>query len=285
MRRYSLYRILVIIMLIISLSSIIAMVAYSYTKDNSEQIVSQLPIPVKIKTVKKPNVNKALTTLFSIPASDNKIKVNKDTLASLWFEKSFNDGLNKYHAIFIKNQMVDSETHEIYGSHADAPIISAVVYTLNKGEWVLASAQENIGVFGSWGDTPPIKQVQLLTLAKGNIALLLDISYSGQGYTKSGKTIFSYYQNNWTQLGYLPTSGDNSGVCDDTVKDDLLLSACWSFNGTVNLAENNSSSTYTDIIVKRTGTMEGENRKIIPVKNSLYSFNGEEYLEVDNGED
>ena len=285
MSHSSSYRTLGFIVSIISLSGIIAMAVYFYTKDDSNhQIVSQLPLPEKIKIINDPNIDEALAVLFTSKKVDkNKVKVDKDTLASLWFKQSFHDGINKYHAIFIKNQMVD-ESNEVYGSHADAPIISSVVYKLIKHKWVLTSQQENIGLFGSWGDAPEIKEAKILALAKGNIALLLDISYSGQGYTNSGKTIFAYHQDNWAQLGYLQTAGDNSGVCDNEVEDDELLSACWEFKGKISLAENNDNSDYPDVIVNRTGTMAGKNGQIIPVKNSLYTFNGEEYLEFSDGE-
>ncbi len=284
MSHFPFYRTLGFIVSIISLSGIVTMAVYFYTKDDSSnQIVSQLPLPEKIEIINKPSINDALIALFTREKVNNsKVKVDKDTLASLWFKQSFNDGMNKYHAIFIKNQMVD-ESNEVYGSHADAPIISSVVYKLIENKWVLASKQENIGLFGSWGDAPEVKKAEILTLAKGNLALLLDISYSGQGYTNSGKTIFAYHQDSWTQLGYLQTEGDNSGVCDDEAEGDELLSACWEFKGKISLAKENNGSDYPDVIVNRAGTMAGENGQIIPVKNSLYTFNGEEYLEFSDG--
>jgi hypothetical protein len=284
MSRFSSYRTLGFIVLIISLSSIVVMAVYFSTKEDSgHPIISQLPLPKKVEILNNPSIDDALAVLFtSAKVKDSKVKIDKDTLASFWFAQSFNDGINKYHAIFIKNQMVD-ESNEVYGSHADAPIISSVVYKLIENKWILASKQENIGLFGSWGDTPEVKEVEILPLAKGNFALLLDISYSGQGYTNSGKTIFAYHQDSWAQLGYLQTEGDNSGVCDDEAEEDELLSACWEFKGKISLAKDNDGSDYPDVIVNRTGTMAGENGKIIPVKNSLYSFNGEEYLEFSDG--
>jgi hypothetical protein len=271
----------VIMLVIIIVSLIIATAIYIYKQNSStNQIITQLPLPIKVKVIKIPDVNTALTALFSLATRNNQLKINQETLASLWFEQSFNDGINQYHVIFIKNQMVDAETDEVYGSHADAPIISAVVYRLTDDEWQLVSKQKNIGNFGSWGNTPTIKKAPLFLLAKGNATLLLAISYSGQGYTNSGKTIFSYYQNRWTQLGYLQTEGDNSGVCDDETKADELLSACWSFTGETSLAEENNVTNYPNISVKRTGTMAGATGKIIPVTDSLYRFNGEKYIEV-----
>jgi len=285
MRHFSSYRTLGFIVSIISLSGIVIMTVYfSPKEDSGHQIISQLPLPKKIEIIKKPNVNDALAILFtSAKVKDHKVKINKDTLASFWFAQSFNDGIHKYYAIFIKNQLV-GESNEAYGSHADAPVISSVVYKLLENKWVLASKQENIGLFGSWGDVPEIKAAEILPLAKGNLALLLDISYSGQGYTNSGKTIFAYHQDSWAQLGYLQTAGNNSGVCDNEAEDDELLSACWEFKGKISLAEDNDGSDYPDVIVNRTGTMAGEDGQIIPVKNSLYTFNGEEYLEFSDGE-
>jgi hypothetical protein len=281
------YRTLGVIVSIISLSGVVAMGVYFYAKnDSNPQIISQLPLPKKIEILNDPNTDDALAALFtSAKVNNGKVKINKDTLASLWFAQSFHDGINKYHAIFIKNQMVD-ESNEVYGSHADAPIISSIVYKLIENKWVLASKQKNIGLFGSWGNTPNIKAPEKLLLAKGNFALLLGISYSGQGYTNSGKTIFAYHQNSWVQLGYLQTEGDNEGVCDNEteITDDELLAACWRFQGKISLVENNEASNYPDVIVNRTGTMAGEKGQIIPVRNSLYRFNGEEYLEFSDGD-
>ncbi|MDQ7090140.1 MAG: hypothetical protein Q9M50_05775 [Methylococcales bacterium] len=286
MKRFSSHRTVVVIVLMISLSSILTIALYFHSEDNSEPIVAEFPLPAHVNVLKKPTVSAALTALFAMEVANNKVNVNDQTLASFWFEHPFDDGLHKYHAIFIKNQMVDSETHDIYGSHADAPVISAVVYRLTGAQWVLVSKQKNIGSFGSWGDTPTIKRVNFLPLAKGNMALLLDISYSGQGYTNSGKTIFAYHEDAWAQLGYLQTDGDNSGVCDDeTEEEDELLSACWLFKGKITLAEPIDNDDYPDVIVKRTGTMSDENGQIIPVKNSRYAFNGEEYLEISEMDD
>lgn len=282
-------RSLTIVLSIIGLSTAIAGTAYYYKFSNEPEkteiknIISPvIPTPPPTKPLlKTPAAHEALTALFSITTSSNQLKTSENKLASLWFEKSFNEGEDKYHVIFIKNQIVD-ESNEVYGSHADAPVISAVVYKLEAEKWTLVSKQKEIGVFGSWGDAPEVEDIQPLQLAKGHTAFLLDIAYSGQGYTNSGKTIFSYRDKQWSIRGYLQTGGDNSGVCDDEAKEDEFLSACWQFDGKVTLAENSKNSDYPDLQVSRSGTMSDENGNIIPVSNSVYSFNGEEYLEAES---
>lgn len=273
-------RTLIFILSVVVLSSVVATAGYFYGEIESSPApaISKITKPVVLQPLKRPDANQALTALFALPASENKVKTAKDKLASLWFERSFSDGSNKYHTVFIKNQMVDPETNEVYGSHADAPFISAVVYKLTERKWELLSKQTDIGVFGSWGDAPPVKQAQQLQLATGNTALLLDISYSGQGYTNSGKTIFAYHDNSWKLLGYLQTGGNNEGVCDDEAKEDEFLSACWQFEGKVSLSQNTEEDIYPDVVVSRSGTMSDDSGKIVPVENSVYSFNGEEYL-------
>ena len=308
MSRFSQSSLVIIMALIISLGSIIAIAFHFLTIEDKSILappVSTATIQVPAdSSITRPTGNDALAALFSLPVSDNKVKIDKDNLASLWFEQSFDDGVHQYHTIFIKTQIVedmslkvttdddesvnaqadDEEFEEdFYGGHADAPLISAVVYKQVNGKWEVASKQKNIGVFGSWGNAPKIKQAQLLKLAKGNVAFLLDISYSGQGYTHHGKSVFSYYENAWVQVGYLQTGGNNAGVCDDASEDaDELLLACWHFNGKISLAENEDAlDDYPDLIVNRTGTMMGgENGRVVKVKDSLYGFNGEEYLEL-----
>ncbi len=308
MSRFSQSSLVIIMALLISLSGLIALAFHFLTTD--DKAISTPPISTATthvpadSSVKRPNANDALAALFSLPVSDNKVKIDKDNLASLWFEQSFDDGVHQYHTIFIKTQIVEDKTikvkegidevvntqaddedleEDVYGGHADAPEISSVVYKQVNGKWEVASKQKNIGTFGSWGNAPKIKKAQLLKLAKGNMALLLGISYSGQGYTHYGKSVFSYYENEWVQVGYLQTGGNNAGVCDDESEDiDELLLACWSFKGKVNLAENKDAlDDFPDIIVNRTGTMMGgENGRVIKVKDSLYGYNGEEYLEI-----
>ena len=92
----------------------------------------------------------------------------------------------------------------------------------------------------------------------------------------------SVSQNSWKLLGYLQTGGDNKGVCDDEATKDELLSACWKFEGKISLSKNIDANTYPDVIVSRSGTMSDDNGKIIPVQNSVYSFNGEQYLVTDD---
>ncbi|MCK4493209.1 MAG: hypothetical protein KAU26_04090, partial [Methylococcales bacterium] len=192
MSRFSQSSLVVIMALIISLGSIIAIAFHFLTiEDNSipppmvSTATTQVPAD---SSIIRPTGNDALAALFSLPVSDNKVKIDKDNLASLWFEQSFDDGVHQYHTIFIKTQIVedtsiknkisdeDLSEEDVYGSHADAPLISAVVYKQVNEKWEVASKQKNIGVFGSWGNAPKIKQAQLLKLAKGNMALLLDIS-------------------------------------------------------------------------------------------------------------
>ena len=275
----------VIILSIIMLSSVLGVTAYFYTPESQQvddiEVVSKIAAPMVLKTIKTPDSNEALTALYSIVSKNKQVKPAKDMLASVWFEQSFSDEQVEYHVVFVKNQMVDPENGEIYGSHADAPVIGAVVYKLIDGNWQLLSKQKEIGHIGSWGDAPEIERAEIIALGKDNIGFLLDISYSGQGYTNAGKIIFSYRNHNWLQLGYLQTSGDNAGVCDDKAKEDEFLSACWRFDGNISLAENSSTTAYPDLQVVRKGTMTDDNGKIIPVKSSIYHFNGEEYTELD----
>ncbi len=278
----------VIIVSIIASATVMGAGAYFYHKFKTEtggqaKAISNITTPIPPKATATPDSNQALTALFSITTSNKQVKPSKDTLASVWFEQSFDDGLDKYHAIFIKNQMVDPDSNEVYGSHADAPIISAVVYKRVNGKWELVSKQAEIGAFGSWGDAPDVEKAQVLTLAKGNIAFLLNIGYSGQGYTNSGKTLFAFKNNKWSQLGYLQTGGDNAGVCDDEAKDDDFLSPCWKFEGEI-IAKNGANPDYPDLQVTRMGTMEDEEGKIVPVESSVYRFNGEEYREAGSEE-
>ncbi|MCK5925328.1 MAG: hypothetical protein KAG10_05495, partial [Methylococcales bacterium] len=147
MSRFSQGSLVTIMGLIITLSSIVVITLFLTTEDkpsSNEPPVSIATTQVPTDTsIDRPNGNDALAALFSLPVSDNKVKIDKDNLASLWFEQSFDDGVHQYHTIFIKTQIVEDVSIKIkknddddlvnaedddddfeddfYGGHADAP--------------------------------------------------------------------------------------------------------------------------------------------------------------------
>jgi hypothetical protein len=235
-----------------------------------------------INTIKTPPVAEALTTLFGVKTSSNQVANEPDQLSSLWFEQSFSHADKSFHAVFIKTQSLDSETKEVIDSHAAAVNVSIVIYQLINNQWQLFSKQLNVGEFGSWGDVPGLEKAQILQLSSDNLAFLIDSGFSGQGYTEEGKGLFSFNFNNktWKNLGFVQTGGDNEGTCSDhPAPDESFIHACWSFSGEITLAKTGKNPDYPDLLVKRRGTTSDDNNKIIPARDQLYTFNGEQYVE------
>jgi hypothetical protein len=282
------------VVLILSVTSLIATFAiagYFYLQQQKSVDNGTTASPLKTSTsisslnaIKTPTTAEVLTALFGVKTTSAKVANTADQLSSLWFEQSFEQNKNKFHAVFIKTQNIDPDSKEVMASHADSASISVVVYQWVAKQWQLFSKQTNVGNFGSWGDVPETKQVKTLQLSPDNIAFLIDSGSTGQGYTEDGKGLFSYNPKNktWKDLGFVQTGGDNAGACDDSPQPaDSMLSACWKFSGEITLTKAGKNPDFPDLLVKQKGTTSDDNNKIVLVSDRLYIFNGEQYVEAE----
>lgn len=274
-----------IALLVTSLIAALAVAGYFYQQHkiaNSHTPPSKKLAPIAVNAIKTPTAAEVLTDLFGIKTTSKQVTNAADQLSGPWFEQSFAQNNNKFHAVFIKTQSIDPDTKAVLDSHADAANISAVVYKRVGEQWQLFSKQTNIGSFGSWGDVPETKNVPTLQLSPDNLVFLIEGGSSGQGYTDIGKGLFSYNikTKTWKDLGFVQTGADNAGACDDSPQPkDSVLSACWKFTGEITLTKSGKNPEYPDLLVIEKGTTSDDNNKIIPVSNRLYIFNGEQYVE------
>ncbi len=256
---------------------------HTKTPKNTQINTKQLPvIAAKANLPKTPPAAEVLTELFGVKTTAAKVNNAADQLSSLWFEQSFSQNKDNFHAVFVKSQTIDPDTKAVADSHADGANISVVVYKLVDKQWQFFSKQLNVGSFGAWGDVPETKTVPTLQLSPDNIAFLIASGSSGQGYTEEGKGLFSFNpkQKVWKDLGFVQTGGDNAGACDDSPQPaDSLLSACWKFTGEITLTKTGKNPQYPDLLVIQKGTTSDDNNKVIPVSNRAYVFNGEQYAE------
>lgn len=233
--------------------------------------------------VNLPTVPEVLSTLFGVKTHSNTVENATNQLSSLWFTQSFTHDKDTFQAFFVKTQEIDPDSKSAVNSHADAANISVVVYQLKNKQWQLFSKQINVGSFGNWGDVQVIEKADTLKLSANTITFLMDGSWSGQGYTEEGKGLFNFEIKNkmWQYLGFVQTGMDNAGVCDDSPqpKKDDLLSACWKFTGEIRVSKRSKNINYPDLIVNRKGTSSDDTNKIVPAKEGLYVFNGEQYSE------
>jgi hypothetical protein len=270
-----------------SLLTTLGIAGYFYWQQKSV-VTDEVVTPVKkqpvatVPTKTTPATSEVLSTLFGIATTADKITNAADQLSSLWFEQTFTHDKNKFLAVFIKTQGIDPDSKTVFDSHADTANISVVVYQLIGEKWQFFSKQINVGSFGSWGDVPKTQNVPTLQLSSDNIAFLIDSGSTGQGYTETGKGIFSFNlkEKIWKDLGFVQTGGDNAGACDDSPQPaDSLLSACWQFSGEITLTQAGKNPDYPDLLVIEKGTTSDDNNKIISVSDRLYVFNGEQYIE------
>ncbi len=215
----------------------------------------------------------ALKELFGVTSSSGKVKTAKDKLSSVWFEQTFQDGKDNAHVIFTKIQTLDSNGN-IDDCHACSAAIGAITYKLIDNQWQIVSKQPKfVDSIGNWGDVPEIKQAEILQLSPNNPALLISESGIHMGITYEWTDLFTYYKNNWRNLGGIVTGYEDCSHSNE--KGDECRSG---YKGKISIVIGNKSD-HPDLLVTRTGTEADIKGNIVPAKNAIYVFNGKEYVE------
>jgi hypothetical protein len=236
------------------------------------------PNPKTSAVIPPPTVAQVITELFGKPSAN---KFDSDAAASLWFSQMFTQQQQQFYVFFIKMPTVDLETQEIYNSHADTMMLSAVVYKKVDNQWVLDAKKLNIAEMGSWGELPEIKQTPILALSPQNTVFLVENHYDSQGYNQTVVTLLSYSQQQWQDLGSIIIAADNQGSCEDqTSAQTTLLSSCWEYRGQITLVKSTDSLQYPDLKINYRGTWIDQHGNLSPIKNALYRFNGQHYAPV-----
>lgn len=239
------------------------------TPVNTQASVSQVAIDVPT-----PNKVDAFNTLFGVNTKHGKIKTAKYKISSIWFDKKLTYGTDTIYVVFTLTYNLNEATGDIDSCHACAPEIGAITYKKQANEWAVISKQPSFTSFGSWGEAGDVKPEPLL-LSKLTTSFLLDTSYGNTGMFTSGKTIFSFADDTWRDLGNITTEENNAGACDETVPPtDEFYRKCWAYEGKISIVPKQNTQ-YPDLLVTRTGTFsEGDT-----VKNQLYKFDGKSYVD------
>lgn len=221
----------------------------------------------------------ALSDLFGIASPDGKIMLTPSSRAEVWFAQSFSSGEEKIHVVFTKQVSVKKDGQIAEDSHASAPSIGAITYKLIDKQWLPVAKQKTFTTFGAWGETPDIKEADVLPLG-GTSSLLIESASFGQGYLYEGKTIFALEKTGWRDLGFVQTGGNNSGNCSDDPKDQQDgLSPCYSYSGKISVGQNEPNGQYPNLTISHTGTNRDANRKIVQATGESVKFNGKDYVQ------
>jgi hypothetical protein len=241
-------------------------------------IVRQKPITIIVPPtiIPPPSMTETFTALFGVSMTTE----IADQRSSLWFEQSFIHHDTRFHAVFIKTQLLDTKTKTLIDSHADGVILNVVVYQQVGRQWQLFAQQKNIGVWGEWGDVLETKQVPLLVLSDNVLAFLFEGGATGQGFSETGMGLFSFNFKDkaWKNVGFIKTGGDNSGACDDSPQSEDSMIPCWQYTGEITVTKIGENPDYPNLIVHHKGTTAGFDNKVIPMRNRVYFFNGEQYV-------
>ena len=264
--------ILIVIFGVLLIILAIAGVAGYFFLGNKAQItaISQEP------TTPVPSTELALQELYGIAPKNGKVRLKRNVMAEAWFAQTFDAGNEKTYVVFTTQAKVKQNGEIAEECHACSPSIGAITYKLKDGQWIVFAKQKNFTSTGSWGHPPSSENAEALQL--GNVAaLLIESSYSNQGYSTEGKLIFVLEKEGWRDLGLVQTGENNAGTCSDDPKEQKDgLSPCWSYSGKISVAKGGSGQ-YPDLIINYSGTHKDNNDKIVPVSATTLKFDGKTY--------
>ncbi len=248
----------------------------NHIKEAIQAQIATIQAPASQAAINVPTPNKvqAFNTLFAVNTKHGKIKTGKHKVSSIWFDKKLTYGADTIYVVFTLTHSLNESTGDVESCHACAPEIGAITYKKQLNGWEVISKQARFTSFGSWGEVSD-DQPELFALSKLTTSFLLDTSYSSTGMSTSGKAIFSFAGDAWRDLGTITTEEDNSGACDETVPPtDEYYRKCWQYSGKISIVPKPNTQ-YPDLLVTRIGTFPDDDK----VKNKLYTFNGNEYVD------
>lgn len=248
----------------------------SKTKDNHVQpaVISNVVASSQSKDIPMPSKIDAFNMLYGVKTKHGKIKTGKNKISNIWFDKTLSHGAEAIYVVFTRTYNLN-ESGEIESCHACSPEIGAITYKKQLNEWQVVSKQKSFTSFGSWGDSDDDIKPEMFQLSTTTTSFLLESGYGNFGQMTLGKTIFSFSDNTWRDLGSITTSEDNSGACDETLPPtDELYRKCWSYDGKISVIPKQNTK-YPDLLVVRTGSSSDNDK----VGNITYKFNGSLYVE------
>ena len=155
-----------------------------------------------------------------------------------------------------------------FEAHAFAPKLSFFEFKTVDGAWVISKAYVNTFEFGSWGQAPDKKEINVVKWGKERFGLMFNSSYSNQGYGEDMKNLYVLESKVKNVFSIISASNDGGTVAPNTD---------WK---TVLQFDNNKDRFY-DILLHKKGSEEGNqvDEKIV------YRFDGEKYVKQVKEED
>lgn len=229
---------------------------------------------------KRPDAAHAFQELYGAPNPTTKISPDKNHLATLWFEKEFNDGIEDLYVLFSKNQELDEQGSPA-SCHVCMASIDVITYIRKQDKWIKEGTTRNVAQLGSYGDVEPVKDVKLLQLSLGNVILAIPSTDGGQGITHKGENLLNHFESRWSEVGYLNLSGDNADSdCTNNINSTKAETdnPCYSYQSTYRLQEGKNKK-FPNIIVSRRGRdFSIQSGKVEEVGDEIYIYNGKKYL-------
>ncbi|MDP3876030.1 MAG: hypothetical protein Q8Q50_03525 [Methylobacter sp.] len=199
----------------------------------------------------------------------------KNGRTKIWIEQSFKDEKNEeLHVVFTETHPIENGRDCDY--NACAANIGQITYKQINGAWIVISQKQKIAEIGGSGQAPLVeKPLQILKLPSNKLLFLAhnEVGYQYQDHTSTIHYLWVFSKNNWSFVGYLISSVEYIGCSYSTTK-------CFNYKGTLSIIP--SKKEYPDLLLTKTGTELDDNSNTVTAKNSLYIYNGKEYIEKIN---
>lgn len=168
--------------------------------------------------------------------------------------------------------MVTKAAPPNFDCHACAPLLGAFLFKRAGEAWVIAIETPIITAIGAWGEPP---EIELARVGADHQGLLVHAGFTAQGTTEESTIVIADVDGHFAEVFQAPTSGNNGGACGTDGGD----TGCYSYESTLEFQAGPTSS-FSDIVVKTTGTDIGDEGKVVSVaRTTTYRFSNGKYTE------
>jgi|GEM_PF-4916049 len=213
-----------------------------------------------------PSATAAFLDLYSVAqATGDKVTLASKEEATIWRTLTLNIDAGPRFVVLVARANPEKT------SAADAAQVDAVSYRPLNGHWQMDAKAKDLLSIGNFGTEPPNGRAETTTteshtLKPGMAGIFLPASSSAQGFSSDYLDVVGISNGAITVLGRIEVGGENSGACDNSVKDGP--GACYNWKGKVQV-QPNQADRPGDILIEKTGN-ESVDGKIVPASTARY---------------
>lgn len=163
-----------------------------------------------------------------------------------------------------------------FSCHACAPLIGVHQLKKSDGRWVVVASSVAVTTAGGWGEPP--KDIRLVRIGAGKVAVEIRDTWGGGGITEVGLQLLAEWRGRWREVFTGRLAEDDRGTCGHDR--DLGELPCYAYKKRL-LFASHAGSSYDDIVISQIGTYLDDNSKVHKVSGTeRFAFRAGKYTKV-----